>query len=146
MNTLAKLLKEKNQLVARISELKTRISTNNVTLSPNKSKYDIKSEYNALRLFIVELVAVKAKIARANVPVYDKIFKLSELKSQISFLKSLDTSEGVIQRHYLPESGSEIRTAQIDALFVDSEVERLGVELSTLQDELDTYNHSTKID
>ncbi len=41
-----------------------------------------------------ELIVLKTAIHKANQPVYDKIFKLSEYKSMVKYLRSLNCTEG----------------------------------------------------
>lgn len=145
--SLAKLLKEKNVLVSQINELKIRIKRENVIEGTNISKYNVKTEYEALNNTIEKLVAVKTLISQLNVKVVDKIYRLGELKSQVKYLKELDVREGMYNKESrYGESMVPVQyKPQIDSLFVDSEVERLVKQINEIQDELDTYNHDAKI-
>lgn len=144
--TLARLLKDKNILATKINEIKSRIQTENVTVDNNKSKYDLKTEYLNFILLTEELIDVKTKISRLNVQVVDKIYKLSELKARVAFLRGLDTKEGVFKDKWNRDnSTTEKFTPQLDRIFVDNEIQKLMAQIDILQDELDTYNHSTKI-
>jgi hypothetical protein len=48
-----------------------------------------------LRTKLAELVKVKAAVAAANGEIYDKIFRLAELKGLVTTLTGLDTKAGV---------------------------------------------------
>jgi len=145
MKTLAKLLKEKNTLVSKISDIKRRIASENITVNENTRKWSILDEYRNLHKLTEELVQVKTKIAKLNSTVVDKIYKLSELKSLVAFFSTLDTREGTfnIGGHWSSPAVQEIRKAGLDDMFVRAEIERLTKEIDELQDELDTYNHTT---
>lgn len=145
--TLAKLLKEKNVLVAQINELKSRIKRENVSEGSNISKYDVKGEYSELNKTIEKLVAVKTCISQLNLKVVDKIYLLGELKAQVSYLKELDVKEGIFKKEARWNEGvvTEQYKAQIDSIFVDAEIERLVNKINEIQDELDTHNHTAKI-
>ena len=90
-----KSLKEKNRLVKEIQELYARLSQYNSVEVGNVRPYSPKEMLEQVNQKSNELVELKTKIHNANTPVYDKIFRLSELKSTISRLKSLDCTEGV---------------------------------------------------
>lgn len=146
--TLAKLLKEKNLLVARIAELKARIQRENVTEGDNVSKYENKKIYAELLQAIDNLVLTKTLISQLNIKVVDKIYRMGELKGQIQFLRSINTQEGnVTQRGWNEDKPFVlVYTSQIDRLFVDAEIERFTEAINDLQEELDVYNHSAKIE
>ena len=145
--TLAKLLKQKNLLVAEINDLNAKIHRENKTIGVNVSKYDLKLEYAKLLDVIDELVKVKTAIAKHNVSIVDKIYRMSELKNQIAMLKGMDVMEGTFTSNgYGRESTTEVYKVQFDRLFVDEQVSKLTAEIVELQDELDTHNHVTQID
>lgn len=147
MKTLAKLLKEKNTIITKINDVKRRIESENITENNNMSKWDVRKQYADLLDLTNKLIEIKTDIARLNSPVADKIFRLSELKAIVSFLKDVDTSEGrfVVKNRYDGTSQEEIRSAQMDSIFVQKEIDSLTGQINDLQDELDTYNHTTKI-
>jgi ribosomal protein L29 len=83
-----KALKEKNRLVKEIQELYARLSQYNSVEVGNVRPYSPKDMLEQINEKSNELVELKTKIHKANTPVYDKIFRLSELKSTIARLKS----------------------------------------------------------
>lgn len=147
MKTLAKLLKEKNAIVSKINDVKRRITNENIVENDNVSKWDTREEYTKLLNLTNKLVETKTNIARLNSTVADKIFRLSELKAIVAFLYELDTREGkfIVRDRYETRSDVMTKKAQLDSVFVQQEIDSLTVEINTLQDELEAYNHSTQI-
>ena len=93
-----------------------------------------------------ELVELKTKIHKANTPVYDKIFRLSELKSTISRLKSLDCSEGVSNDYYSRNrENPPVKTAEVSVVDRDEMVKFMEEQIEDLQDILDNHNQNTEI-
>ena len=93
-----------------------------------------------------ELVELKTKIHKANTPVYDKIFRLSELKSTISRLKSLDCTEGVSADYYSRNrENPPVKTAEVTVVERDEMVKFMEGQIEDLQDILDNHNQNTEI-
>jgi hypothetical protein len=91
-----------------------------------------------------ELVELKTKLHLANAPVYGKIFRMSELKSQLSNLKQLDCVDG---KHFDRYGRGEavVKTAKISVLEKDQLVLTIEEEIERLQEELDEHNATTSI-
>ena len=60
-----------------------------------KFDYENREVLTRLRAKLDELVKVKAAVAAANAEVYDKIFRLAELKGLVTTLSGLDTKAGL---------------------------------------------------
>lgn len=150
VKTLAKLLKEKNVLVGRMNELRTRIARENVTEGFNEAKYKVQDLYTELQVVTEHLITVKSAISRLNVPVVDKIYRMGELKSRIQFLKGLNTQDGTFTEsdRWVNSGAAVAKTykAQMSRVDVDREVETLTEAINLLQEELDTFNYSTTVD
>jgi hypothetical protein len=145
---LTKALKLKNQLAGEVAELKDRLAKQNSRAVTVPFDYDASEVLAALREKIDRLVAVKAAIAAANVAQYARIFRLAELKGLVATLKALDVRHGVFK-----EGGSFARAdyeveyvAQLKKAAVDTLVAELDAEISTLQDELDEFNHTASVE
>ena len=78
---IKKALKLKNKLVLQVSENYQKVSAYNSVEEGSKKPYDTRESLEAYNSSVNELIELKTKIHRANGPVYDKIFRLSELKS-----------------------------------------------------------------
>ena len=140
-------LKEKNKLVKKILELQNRITTYNCIIEGNPRAYDPKDELVELNKTIEELINVKTKITRANQPVQEKIYRLSELKSKIRFLKTVPTTEGKAPqgKSYYSQPEMHIWESSIKTKERDKYIVELENEIDKIQQELDTHNYNTTI-
>jgi hypothetical protein len=145
---LTKALKLKNQLAGEVAELKSRLDSQNSRPSTVPFDYDTHLVLAELRAKLDSLVAVKSAIAVANSSLYARIFRLAELKGLVATLKSLDVRNGVFKEGggYAQSAYDIEYTAQISKTEVDALVAVLGEEISTLQDELDEFNHLQSIE
>jgi hypothetical protein len=141
-------LKYKKKLASKMNQEFSKVQMYNSVEEGSTRVYDVKeSMQNWLRIS-EELVELKTKLHLANGPVYGKIFRMSELKSQLSNLKSLDCVEGKYSDRYSRMSLGEasiIKTAQIGILERDQMILSIEEEIETLQEELDEHNATTSI-
>jgi hypothetical protein len=93
-----------------------------------------------------DLIVLKTQIHKANLPVYDKIFELSELKSQVKLLKGLNCSSGKVAGGRWGEGEPVIKHAEINIVEKDKMIKELESRIEKIQDELDQWNHNTLID
>lgn len=136
-------LKAKNKLVAEIKELNMLLHNNNSVEESTVRRFDILELVKQIEEASYELVALKAKIHRANTPVFEKIFTMAELKGRVKELKKLSTEEGKVAARY---SGIvETKSVVLTALDVRSMVKQLESMIETIQDELDVHNATTNI-
>ena len=143
---IKKALKEKNRLVKEILDLHTRVATYNSVEVGNVRPYSAKESMELLNQKSNELVELKTNIHKANTPVYDKIFRLSELKSTISRLKSLDCTEGVSTDYYSRNrENPPVKTSEISVVERDEMVKFMEGQIEDLQDILDNHNQNTEI-
>jgi len=101
-----------------------------------------------LRAKLDELVKVKAAVAAANVEIYDRIFRLAELKGLATTLNALDTKAGVFHegRGFAEASYEVEHVAQLGKVDVDKLVAELNAEIQSLQDALDEFNFTRSVD
>jgi len=144
---IKKALKLKNKLVLQVSENYQKLSAYNSVEEGSKKPYDTREALEAYNSSVNELVELKTKIHRANAPVYDKIFRLSELKSMASRLKSLNCQEGkMTQRSRWGEEGQPtVMVAEIGIVERDEMVKFIESQIEEIQDILDTHNAVTEI-
>jgi hypothetical protein len=89
------------------------------------------------------LVDLKAAITLANAPVQAVIYELAEGKALIAMLNGLNTKHGAFIKGY---SGTGVSyVAQLRRSDINDEVRQLQTELDRMQDQLDTFNHTTRI-
>lgn len=142
---LAKALKEKKRLASEIAKLKSLINKKNSYLlgSDVTKKFDVRQLYGELQGKIEELVNLKIVINEANKEIQSSIFLLSEYKAMIDFLNNLNVVEGKHQIGY----SEQIREydVQIDEIKRDELVKEFQDKADSIQDIIDTYNHTIEI-
>jgi hypothetical protein len=146
---MAKALKLKNQVAGEVARLKDLLTKQNARSTKQPFDYNTKEVFAALRGKINELTQIKAAIAAANVEVYEKIFRMAELKGLVSTLTGLDTRQGVVitedeDRFTLRrQQPMEVEyTSQITKVEADKLVTELKAEIQSIQDELDEFNYT----
>jgi hypothetical protein len=139
-------LKKKNKLVGMINEEYYKASTYNVIDEGNPRPYSAVEAIGKWMQLTNDLIVLKTQIHKANLPVYDKIFELSELKNQVKFLKTLNCVSGKVAGGRWGESESVIKHAEINVVEKDKMVKNIEARIESLQDELDQWNHNTLID
>lgn len=145
--TVKQALKLKNKLVQELNELQARLQANNTVIEGNQRSYSAKETLSEIYKKVDELNFIKTKIHRANVPVYDKIFLLAELKSLVSKLKMLDCTNGVSDDYFSRRSETQIiKNSEISVVERDNETKFLENRIEELQEELDHFNATTVIE
>ena len=137
-------LKAKNKLTAELKELTKLLHDNNSVEESTTRRFDVLELVTQIQETSRELVNLKAKIHRANAPMFEKIFALAELKGQIKDLRKMSTEEGRVSSRY--SSVVEVKTVVLTSLDVRSMVKKLESEIETIQDELDLFNATTSIE
>lgn len=148
--SISKLLKTKNRLSSEITRVKNKISEHNVFIHEKEDttaspKVDVIALVSELDTLTNKLVQVKSAINTANVKSSDKIFRLAELKGQIALFDKLNTSEG-LENNYYNREAPNIRKAQINITQKDKIVKELIKQCESLQDALDEFNQSHRIE
>jgi hypothetical protein len=145
---IKKALKLKNKLVLQVSENYQKVSAYNSVEEGSKKPYDTRESLEAYNSSVNELIELKTKIHRANGPVYDKIFRLSELKSMAARMKSLNCQEGKVSqrsRWDVTEGQPTLMVAEIGIVERDEMVKHIEAQIEEIQDILDTHNAVTEI-
>jgi hypothetical protein len=137
-------LKRKNILVNEIKQELSKVQTYNSTEVGGNKPYSSKFALEAYNNKTDELIALKVAIHKANAPVYDKIFRLSELKSKVKYINSLNCTEGKEQNRY-GASEPRIMVAEIGIVERDLMVKEIEDEINKIQDELDYFNNVTNL-
>jgi hypothetical protein len=91
-------LKLKNKLIKSISENTKLLQQYNTVEVGNPRPYSPTILMGAISRSTDELITLKSKIHRANAPMFENIFEMSELKSTIKALQKLDCTEGKSNR------------------------------------------------
>jgi hypothetical protein len=146
--TLAKALSVKNRLAGRLAQARSNIETYNSVLAgqrdvEGRATVDVRAEYERLLRLQEGLVAVKAAIQQANAGIYEGVLRLGEKKALVQMLNGLNTRHGAEPGF----NGVEYRyTATITKPEALEVVRRLEAEIDELQDSLNAYNASTRVE
>jgi len=144
--TVKQALKLKNKLVKEITEELQKAQSYNSVEVGSLRPYSSSESLEKVEKLTNDLVELKTKIHQANSPVYDKIFRLSELKSLVSKIKMLNCTEGTSTDYYSRRSENiPVMTSEISIVERDSVVKIMEDEIESIQDELDTHNALTQI-
>jgi hypothetical protein len=139
-------LKHKNKLVQELNQLIQRMVINNTVIDGNVRPYSTKETLTQVYKKIEEINVLKTKIHRVNVPVYDKIFLMAELKSLVKHFKMMDCTNGTDTDYYSRRSETTvIKNSEISVVERDNEIKFLESRIEQLQDELDEHNFMTQI-
>jgi hypothetical protein len=139
-------LKKKNKLVGQIQEEFNKASQYNVVDEGNPRPYSAVEAIGKWMQLTNDLIVLKTQIHKANLPVYDKIFELSELKNQVKHLKHLNCVSGKVSGGRWGEGEPVVKHAEINIVEKDQMVKNLEARIESIQDELDQWNHNTIID
>ena len=141
--TLARALKEKSRMAGRLKRNFEVLTKENSRIAGSPRSFDL----NALMAETLELhqkiIALKQVIARANAPIAEKLAEMDEIKSAISYLNKIDVTDGIQPQSYREELCYEVIFSQADILRYVDELQRRG---EAIQDELDVFNATTKVE
>lgn len=142
--TLAKCLKLKNRLTGRLSEVQSDIQCNNSTLEEQRGNFDIPKLMERRGQLVESLIDLKTKLMKANTPIQGQLIRQGELKGTIQFLAGIQTLDGV-QRHSY--QNTEVKyVAALKKQQLDEQRRALEKEIDNIQDQVDAFNHQTKIE
>lgn len=134
--SLAKALKLKNRLAGRLAKTTSTMLQYNSVLEGHK-EVDVLDLDKQRAELSESLVDLKTAIYEANKGIYRFINQMSEKKSEIDFLNSLQTRNGVEPGY---GENTHIYVAAIKKVDVDKRVKLLEKEIDDLQDQIDRYN------
>ena len=147
---LSKALKTKNRLTGEIARLQKQFLSSNYKDSripdhPPVSSYNI---FIQLTDKTNELIALKTKIAAANVGIFESIERMAQLKSllaQVELLPSEITAPQKVDRFDKECKETYVLTPFITPTEKESMRASLQSKIEALQDQIDDYNAKTQI-
>ena len=144
--TIKQALKEKNKLTKQIQSLVTRIQKYNSMEEGSVRTYEPREDMDTLTQTVSQLVYLKTQIHQANAKVYDKIFRLSEYKGLVKYLRVIDCTEGKTNesRRY-GDSATIVKTTIFGQIEMDNLITYYESEIEKIQEELDVHNATTHI-
>jgi hypothetical protein len=142
--TLAKALSVKNRLAGRLAQSRALVeSYNSVVAGQSGSRPDVRAELERYRALQGALVTVKATLHRANLPIYEEIVRLAEVKATIQMLSGLNTKDGSEPGYNGVEFVYEATVKKPEVLQM---VRRLEAEVDSIQDRINQFNAATRIE
>ena len=144
--TLVRALKEKSRLIAKIGEIrKMVIDYNAVDLGTRRpvSVRDIVAKAEQLR---ENLFRIKTAIDEANVPISRQLIEMMSLRTLIAYYQQLDTAEVRTFRNHDDEDVKVTRDVVINQVEVLQKVAELQEKVERLQDEVDEFNATHRIE
>ena len=141
---ITQALKEKNKIAAKIQRNWARIVSTNSLPKGAYRPYDLAELKDETFKLTDELIELKTKTHEASAPVRSMIFRLSELKSILGKLETINTKEGLVKERFdnsLVEMEAIISTKDIDDMMT-----MYQDEIDDIQTYLDTFNYTTKIE
>ena len=143
--TLAQALKEKNRLTGEISKLWSLLQRENSCWENRTRSIDINETMQTINFYTEKLLELKTAIGKANAGNLANIYALEECKSQISKYGNVDAEEEVRDL-----GANEERSLKKTCVLKTSEIlkiqKSLQMKCNQLQDELDAYNATHKIE
>jgi len=144
--SIARALKEKNRVAGRLAKAREQVGKENSRDKKVPRGIDVAETFAQSKVLRDRLIAIKSAIAIANQPIVAKIIELDEVKSEISYLNGLEVKEGCfVESNY----GSRVES-EIDAVIrkpqVLEEIAALQAKADQLQDELDEFNATAKVE
>ena len=135
--TLARALKEKNRIAAKLREAQLMVHRHNRKVKGSPRTVSVASWTECAENLSARLVAVKTAIARANNGILDAIVELQETKSMIAFFQRINTRDDL----EVPRDGSFVEyDVAMDETAVMAKVDALQCRANALQDRIDEYN------
>jgi hypothetical protein len=138
-------LKLKNKLIKSISENTKLLQQYNTVEVGNPRPYSSTVLMVEISKATDELIDLKSKLHRANAPMFEKIFEMSELKSAIKGLQKLDCTEGKSNRDRYRMESELVLTSEISLVVRNNKIKNLEERIEFLQDEMDVFNSNTEI-
>ena len=144
--TIKQALKEKNKLTKQVNSLVVRIQKYNSMEEGSIRTYDPGEDMDNLVKTVSDLVTLKNQIHMANQNVYSKIFRLSEYKGLVKYLRSIDCTEGKTnESRRFGESATIIKTTVFNQVEMDNLITYYESEIEKIQEELDVHNATAHI-
>jgi predicted nucleic acid-binding Zn-ribbon protein len=138
-------LKLKNKLIKSISDNTKLLQQYNTVEVGNPRPYSPVKLMGEITKSTHELVELKSKIHRANAPMFEKIFEMSELKSNIKALQKLDCTEGKSNRDRYRMESELVLTSEVSLVERNEIIREMEDRIEELQDEMDVFNSNTEI-
>lgn len=151
MMTLSKALKVKNRLLGEYNKLQEIVRNNNTRrVDSGEKTINVGDSWNELLNLNSKIIELKAKIAVATAPIAPYLIDLAETKAMIAFLNSLPIKEGNEDTVIGYGASASVKTVKWESTITlagkNTLVKNYERHLDNLQDKIDEFNATTKID
>ena len=140
---VSQALKQKNKLTVELKKQYQIAQKFNSQEEGNIRRYSVQNALDKAVELTMELTDLKTKIHLANAPIYDKIFRMAELKNRIKELRKIPTDEGKVEARF--SSVASVKEVEINIAQLDEMVQTLEARIEEIQAELDVHNATTQI-
>ena len=145
--TLAQALKEKNRLAGEIARAWTFVQTENSKREDIRRVVDVEETYKKIKLYTEKLIELKTKIGVANAGNLERIYRMEEYKSALARLERIGSDETSVFQKLTESTYKEYkRTVVFTASQILEMREQIQMECNRLQDEMDAFNATVKIE
>lgn len=142
---LNKALKVKNRIVNELNILQDIIRSNNTFNENSQLQYDSSVEYKKYINKLSELIKLKANIQKANSGISLQLTEQAELKSTLTFLRTIPVRIGIENQGYGDNLVTINWKSHLDNKFLREETDSIQNRINLIQDEIDEYNSVTDI-
>lgn len=146
--TLARALKLKNRLTEQLNKAVNDVRKYNSIRSELSRPVDIQNTWKEHIDLRNKLVELKTAIGLANAPILSCIYRMAEIKAELTFLSALDVTDGsVVQvaRGMVAEDKIVEHNAFVNKKKADEYTQQLKDEFDSMQEKIDIFNAQTKI-
>lgn len=143
--TLAQALKEKNRISGEISRLWGLVAKENSCKEGHTRCIDVLKAREQIEGLTAKLIELKTKIGKANEGNLRDIYTMEECKNKMKRLAQVSTIEGAHHDRYDSDEVTQY-TVEITAKEIVEEQHQLQLMCNRLQDAMDLYNATHKIE
>jgi len=144
--TLARAMKEKARIIAKIAENERLVSAYNAIDRDTRRPVEIDECLSRIELHESNLVALKSALAAANAPISAQLNEMIALRGRIAFMGGLDTAEfRADESRYSGERKQVPRDIAVTEAAKIAKVSELQDRIDALQDVVDDYNATHSI-
>jgi len=149
---IAQALKEKNRIAGRIGKLQKKVEDYNAKEINETKDFDSLELLKELQTEWAYLIDIKSRLAKANIGICEKLVRLAEAKSELTFWSCFHNAGQATETYPVRYNDGEkvvtetkVKVFTITSKEVTDHQERVQTMIDTLQDEIDIYNGTTQI-
>jgi hypothetical protein len=142
---LAKALKLKNKKLSEYNKTVQKMRAYNSYDVDSKKVYNSKELMAQAEVQLNDYVALKSAIHSTSEPIRAKIFRLGELKSFLTNISSMSTTEGIVKSSNYSSTSTFTYAVDVTEEEKEAKVKLIQDEIEAIQDEIDTFNALTSI-